>query len=538
MKMLLSVLALAATAVACSDNGGSAEAELLKALQSDNAEAQQRAAEEIRRDPILLSKVPGGKEAILAVFDNPGRHQGPLAMAMGKTWGASVRKNLVGALDESGLIPTSDGEREANATNRAILTSLYEMVRDQGVKLGASEANAAALYVGAGDVQTVLSAITLLGAIGDSAGTAPLLTALAESDNNFIVKSAVIALGNIRDAKAGDELIYHLFRERTGVSFYAESSFAVFQLSDHESVMKALDNTLRGKNERVNAAQRGSKQCQDVKSDAVCWVITAKVAEVLSDIGLTEDQMTYLSKLATPKDANQQMATKIIEALGRTSSKKAIPLVKQHVKNLLTREFIGRAIARIGDREAALWLAKRGSHTSYQKDCKGMSYSPEQCTKSEGEIRRFTLENAARAGDQRVVVELEKQVKAEKRPGIRVMIERQVTKAKVYTQCKADVACYVKLLASDNELVREKAGYELAYLRDPSASAELVRTLDSSVDDTNESRFAKFWALWQVVPKTGGGVLAKMAKKDKKSQDYIRIAAEVERLVDRIKRKK
>ena len=118
------------------------------------------------------------------------------------------------------------------------------------------------------------------------------------------------------------------------------------------------------------------------------------------------------------------------------------------------------------------------------------------------------------------------------------MIERQVTKAKVYTQCKADVACYVKLLASDNEMVREKAGYELAYLRDPSASAELVRTLDSSIDDTNESRFAKFWALWQLVPKEGGGLLAQMAAQDKKSQDYIRIAAEVERLVDRIKRKK
>jgi HEAT repeat protein len=537
MKMLFTVLAFATAITACSDDEGSAEAQLLKALQSDDSEAQRRAAEAIRRDPVLLSKVPGGKKSILSVFENPGRHQGPLAMAMGKTWGASVRKNLVEALDESGLIPTSDGEREANATNRAILTSLFEMVRDQRVKLGAAEAGAAALYVGAGDVQTVLSAITLLGAIGDAAGTVPLLTALAESDNNFIVKSAIIALGNIRDAKAGDELIYHMFRERTGVSFYAESSFAVFQLSDHASVLKSLDDTLQGKNERVNAAQRGSKQCQDVKADAVCWVITAKVAEVLSDIGLSDDQMTYLSKLATPRDANQQMATKIIEALGRTGSKKATSLVKKHIKNLLTREFVGRAIARIGDRDAALWLAKRGSNGAYQKDCKGMSYSPEQCTKSEGEIRRFTLENAARAGDQRVVAELEKQVKAEKRPDIRVMIERQVTKAKVYSQCKAEAACYIKLLASDDEVVREKAGYELSYLGDLSASAELMRTLDSSVDDTNESRFAKFWALWRAVPKQGAEVLAKMAAADKKSQDYIRIGAEIERLVDRIKRK-
>ena len=69
--------------------------------------------------------------------------------------------------------------------------------------------------------------------------------------------------------------------------------------------------------------------------------------------------------------------------------------------------------------------------------------------------------------------------------------------------------------------------------------ALFVKTIDSKVDDTNESRFAKFWALWQIGPAQSKKYLKrldKMARADKKNQDYVRIAAELERLVDRMRR--
>ena len=200
---------------------------------------------------------------------------------------------------------------------------------------------------------------------------------------------------------------------------------------------------------------------------------------------------------------------------------------------------MGRAIARIGDRKAALALAKQGSNKQFLSDAKKMGYGADAAAKSAPEIRRFTLENASRAGDDKVTAELEKQANSEKDPKIKAMIEQQVKRSKVFDKCKADLACYRGLLSSDEPLVREKAAYELAFAKDVQSVDELVKTIDSKVDDTNESRFAKFWALWQIGPAQSKKYLKrldKMARADKKNQDYVRIAAELERLVDRMRR--
>jgi hypothetical protein len=267
--------------------------------------------------------------------------------------------------------------------------------------------------------------------------------------------------------------------------------------------------------------------------------VQAKVAEVMSDVGLTDSQIAMLNKVAMGKGVNQQLVTKIIEALGRTGRSSAVPAIMKHKTNLTVREFVGRAVARIGDRKAALALAKQGSHRSFLSDAKKMGYGADAAEKSELEIRRFTLENASRAGDSKVTAELEKQLKAEKKPKIRAMIEQQIKRVKVYDKCTSDLACYRGLLRSDEPLIREKAAYEIAYAKDEGSIADLVATIDSKVDDTNESRFAKFWALWQIGPKNAAQSwkkLKKMAEADKKNQDYVRIAAEVERLVDRMRR--
>jgi len=134
---------------------------------------------------------------------------------------------------------------------------------------------------------------------------------------------------------------------------------------------------------------------------------------------------------------------------------------------------------------------------------------------------------------------LEKYAKTEKTPKVKAMIEQQIKRSKVFDKCKTDRACYRGLLGSDEPLIREKAAYELAFAKDVESVDALVKTIDSKIDDTNESRFAKFWALWQIGPKNSAKYLKrlnKMAQADKKNQDYVRIAAEVERLVDRIKR--
>ena len=530
--MILSLLALA-----CSSAPDDPNQKILSDLASKDDKVRLNAAESLRNISLQLPKIEGAKDKILAAFAVDGSHRGTLAMVMGKAWGEPIIPELLKGLRKEGLVPVTTGEKQANSANRSIGTALREMAKKQGVKLGDAVSEAAAPYANSGDIQTALAFIELLGVTGSKRGTQDLLDMIADSENNFIVKNCIIALGNIRDSKSIDVLIEHMFRERMGVSFYAESSFALFQHGGVEGLMGKLNDAFDGKNTKVNDMMKGSKACQDAKG--TCYVVQAKVAEVMSDVGLTNEQITKLNKVATGKGVNQQLVRKIIEALGRTGRKEAVAEIMKHKNNLTVREFVGRAIARIGDRKAALALARQGSKKSFLSDAKKMGYGADAAAQSELEIRRFTLENASRAGDDKVTALLEKYAKAEKTPKVKAMIEQQVKRSKVYDKCKADLTCYRGLLASDEPLIREKAAYELAFAKDVQSVDALVKTIDSKIDDTNESRFAKFWALWQIGPKNATKYLKrlnKMAQADKKNQDYVRIAAEVKRLVDRIKR--
>ena len=48
--------------------------------------------------------------------------------------------------------------------------------------------------------------------------------------------------------------------------------------------MGKLNGAFDGKNTKVNDMMKGSKACQDAKG--TCYVIQAKVAEVMSDVGI------------------------------------------------------------------------------------------------------------------------------------------------------------------------------------------------------------------------------------------------------------
>ena len=180
-----------------------------------------------------------------------------------------------------------------------------------------------------------------------------------------------------------------MFRERMGVSFYAESSFALFQHGGVEGLMGKLNDAFDGKNTKVNDMMKGSKACQDAKG--TCYVIQAKVAEVMSDVGLTDEQITKLNKVALGKGVNQQLVTKIIEALGRTGSPKAVAQ-KGHAQP--DRMSFKGAIARIGDRKG--FDAETRSNKQFLSTRRWATVPMRRRT--EFEIRRFTLENRV-AGD-------------------------------------------------------------------------------------------------------------------------------------------
>lgn len=503
----------------------------LDGLTLSDQKQRTKAAESLRNLVFLAKEIPGSKEAILTAFGEPGPHRSALAAVLAEGWAMDVMPQLIAGLDSAGLVPATSKEEALNAANRSILTGMKQMLR-KGHKMPAGAADAVIPYVGAGNAQTALVAIRVLGRMQDKKATKVLLDVIEDHDNNFIIKNAIMALGDLRDPAAADTLVTYLFKER-GVSFYPESAFSLYQMRMHPAVVEKLEATFNGKNEAANALVVGSKACQDSKQK-VCWVLRSKAGEVMSDIGLSKEQVAMFDKVISPK-VNQTMVFKLVEAMGRTGETHALKAIMKQLKNLTVREYFGRSIARIGDRQAALVLLRQGGSSSYRQDCKGMGYDKAHCDKSELEIRRFTISSAARAGDSKVSGEMEKMLKGETNGKVRMMLESQLKKVKVYDKCKADAVCYRKLLASDDPLVREKAAYELAYLKDEGSRTELLRTLDSEVDNTNESRFAKFWALWRLGGSKGLQSIEKIIEADKGNRDYIRLVYEFKLLADRMR---
>ncbi|MEC7751785.1 MAG: HEAT repeat domain-containing protein [Myxococcota bacterium] len=490
-----------------------------------------KAAESLRNLVFLAKEIPGAKETILEAFAVPGPHRSPLAAVLAEGWGLEVMPVLTKGLNPGGLVPATSKEEALNAANRSILTGMKQLLR-KGEKLPAETIDEVIPYVNSGNAQTALVAIRVVGMLQNKKGTKVLLDVIEDHDNNFIIKNAIMALGDLRDPKAADTLITYLFKER-GVSFYPEASFSLYQMRMHPVVVEKLAQTFEGKNKVANGLIQGSKLCQDSK-DKVCWVLRSKVGEVLSDIGLTEAQVTMFDKVISPK-ANQTMVFKLVEAMGRTGESFAIKTIMKQLNNLTVREYFGRSIARIGDRQAALKLLRQGAPNKYRQDCKSMGYDEKNCNKSEVEIRRFTIENAARAGDNRVTAELEKMVRAETNGKVRMMMEGQLRKVRIYDKCQADAVCYRKLLSSDDPLIREKAAYELAYLKDEGSREELLKTIRSEVDNTNESRFAKFWALWRLGGSKGISTIEQVIEDDQGNRDYARLVYEFRLLEDQMR---
>ena len=126
-------------------------------------------------------------------------------------------------------------------------------------------------------------------------------------------------------------------------------------------------------------------------------------------------------------------------------------------------------------------------------------------------------------------------VRAETNGKVRMMMEGQLRKVRIYDKCQADAVCYRKLLSSDDPLIREKAAYELAYLKDEGSREELLKTIRSEVDNTNESRFAKFWALWRLGGSKGISTIEQVIEDDQGNRDYARLVYEFRLLEDQMR---
>src|SRR4051794_8719713 len=169
--------------------------------------------------------------------------KGKLAQILGEIKDPSSVDPLTDALDWT----AADGD--AKGMNKEIAVALGNIA-------DAKAAPALLKCLNLKDNYTIIAAVEGLGSMRAEEGVEPLIKfARDENTEPFLSKKAIQALGDIGDAKASDALVDMMFKERRGVSFYVESSYALYQIGD--SVTPLLLPVLEGSDkERFKWAEK------------------------------------------------------------------------------------------------------------------------------------------------------------------------------------------------------------------------------------------------------------------------------------------
>jgi len=404
-------------------------------------------------------------------------------------------KAMIEAIDFSVPAGKDAETKEKNRLNTKIAEALGKFNDPDGVEPLVRLLRARDNYV-------QLAAVRSLGAMRATNAVDALIDVADKHDNNFMVKNSIIALGEIGDPKAVPELIKMMFFER-GVSFYREASFALFELGK-PSVQPLID-TYDGKNPVIST----------MKLDAA--VVPAKIAMVLGDVA-DPAGIPVIHKVMAFDEAQSSMGmgplakANAVRALGLLGDKSAVPDLLKGILDIdvSTREFPTEALGLIGDRGVLPELWKACNHEPFFADCKKGGYEDQACQNSEPEVRQLSTEWFTRLADGSWLDKYKKMLDETKDPKVKEMLTPDMVRLEVAKECGSNKDCWLGKLkqmppagAPKEEVarvakIRDKAGYELSYLKDPSVAPAVVAALQ---DPDLEARYAKVVALYRIMPK-------------------------------------
>ncbi|MBN2357863.1 MAG: HEAT repeat domain-containing protein [Deltaproteobacteria bacterium] len=406
-------------------------------------------------------------------------------------------KSLVEAIDFTVPAGKDAETKQKNRTNTKIAEALGKLNDPDGVEPLIRLLKARDNYV-------QLAAVRSLGAMRATAAVDRLIEVADKHDNNFMIKNAIIALGDIGDPKAVPQLIKMMFFER-GVSFYREASFSLFQLG--KPAVQPLIDTYEGKNAVVST----------MKLDAA--VVPAKIAMVLGDIAdpagfpIIHKVMAF-DELQSSMGMGPLAKANAVRALGLVGDKTAVPELLKGVQDIdvSVREFPTEALGLIGDRSVLPELWKACNHEPFWTNCKKdpNQYPDEACKNSEPEVRQLSTEWFTRLADGSWLDKYKKMIDEEKDPKVKELLAPDMVRLEVAKECGDNKDCWLgklKLMppqgAPKEETtrlakIRDKAGYELSYLKDSSVAPAIVAALQ---DPDLEARYAKVVALYRIMPK-------------------------------------
>ncbi|MFL5320469.1 MAG: HEAT repeat domain-containing protein [Myxococcaceae bacterium] len=452
---------------------------------------------------------------------------------------ASIAKILAEQKDPSSVEPLSNAldlgntEPAANTMNKEITAALGAIgdpkVEPTLLKLLNSK-----------DAYTRIEAINALGAMKSKAAV-PKLVDIVQDDNGepFIAKKAIQALGDIGDATSVPVLTKMMFKERKGVSFYVESSFALYQIGDKSK--DAMLPILEGKDKDLLAWAN--------QTGMIEAALYAKAAQVEGDLHDGRAEKALLSKLQFDNpmlDVKLFVRMRAADALGRIRSKDAVkPLSSMLEEEEATArgEYI-RALVKIGSPEATPALVKsaqKGSWDAREGAMVGLAMVGDE--KAADEFKKFDAAEEAlttaeckespgiKGCDQpaKLVGEHKERIGA---------LAKRIDAAK---ECKQDSACWTKKLDDKDAGVRERAALELGR----SGKAEAVEPLMKHLRESNlDTRLAIIQAVdWLADDKSVAAKaksmtadLDKQIADEKGKTEFVKVNEDLRRLSVKLKR--
>ena len=186
--------------------------------------------------------------------------------------------------------------RAKNRTNLNIAKAMGNLKAESGV-------DALIRLTTMPDLNTREAAMRAIGKIGSKTGTDTLIKIATNETQPFLRKTAIMALGDLRDEKAIPVLIESLFQELPGTSFYYEARHSLLQIGD--ATIPALIETLERKNKAVEAIRLPSGV------NIVEGAIEGKAAFVLGSLRAQQAEQQMLAALKTYYGKYQNRASGI-----------------------------------------------------------------------------------------------------------------------------------------------------------------------------------------------------------------------------------
>jgi HEAT repeat protein len=525
MGKLLTVGLCAMFITACGETDPNKPAYWVSKLTSKRVQERVEAANRLRK----FKDVQDAPKVAAALKDEDPRVRAAAAEALGELGSKDVVPQLVDAIDFS-VGGGSDREARAiNEANKQIAIALGLLGDKRGVP-------ALQKMVRSRDMYVKLEAVHSLGELRDP-GSVDTLMEIATDENTepFIAKKAIVALGLIGDPKAVPAIERMLFKERKGISFYPESSFAVFEIGD--AATTPLLAVLDGRDKDIE------KWAQE--NNILPEALFAKTAQVLGDINDPRSVKGLIAKLSyTGGDYQLLVRSAAAESLGRMRVKEAAePIAKMLTEDEANiREAYGRALVMIGDTKVLPLMVAAAQKGSWDaREATLHSISNLGSAKELAEVEKIAKDEPARwlkecTGNDNSAEDCQKVW-----PKHQEILDQHLVRLKTAAQCGDNQACWVGKLKDPSGPVRERAAWELGRSNKPEAIQPLLAALQ---DDFLAARYAECLALGWLLETPGGKSQVKEADdrvnailtSEEGKTYYIRVNEDLKRLATKLEK--